>query len=140
VPEFTHRSGGGSSTQGTTKAPDAPAPGKHTLTEQLIPHALVPRSPAQPAPGTKGAHGGNRAAPYSHHGPLVRDALVLREIHEVRALVKAKQDRVGRPVDTVRVLFAEEWMARRERRPLLDVGARVFFMDPKTGSDVEIKD
>jgi hypothetical protein len=43
-------------------------------------------------------------------------------------------------VDTVRIVFPEEWMARRERRPLLDVGARVFFMDRKTGSDIEIKD
>jgi hypothetical protein len=58
----------------------------------LIPHALVPRSPAQPAPGTKGAHGGNRAAhvappeagidkpgfvdnsPIKAGGELVRDA------------------------------------------------------------------
>ena len=72
-------------------------------------------------------------------GPDPRHVLI-REIHEVRALVKAKKDREGRPVDTVRIVFAEEWMARRERRPLLDVGARVFFMDPKTGSDVEIKD
>ena len=66
--------------------------------------------------------------------------MLIREIHEVRALVKAKQDREGRPVDTVRIVFLEEWMARRERRPLLDVGARVFFMDPKTGRDVEITD
>jgi hypothetical protein len=66
--------------------------------------------------------------------------VLIREIHEVRALVKHKKDREGRPVDTVRIVFAEEWMARRERRPLLDVGARVFFMDRKTGSDVEIKD
>jgi hypothetical protein len=72
-------------------------------------------------------------------GPDPRHVLI-REIHEVRSLVKAKKDREGRPVDTVRIVFAEEWMARRERRPLLDVGARVFFMDPKTGRDLEIKD
>lgn len=72
-------------------------------------------------------------------GPDPRHVLI-REIHEVRALVKAKKDREDRPVDTVRIVFAEEWMARRERRPLLDVGARVFFMDRKTGLDVEIKD
>jgi hypothetical protein len=71
-------------------------------------------------------------------GPDPRHVLI-QEIHEVRALVKAKEDREGRPVDTVRVVFAEEWMARRERRPLLDAGARVFFMDRKTGNDVEIK-
>jgi hypothetical protein len=72
-------------------------------------------------------------------GPDPRHVLI-REIHEVRALVKAKQDREGRPVDTVRIVFLEEWMARRERRPLLDVGARVFFMDRKTGRDIEITD
>jgi hypothetical protein len=72
-------------------------------------------------------------------GPDPRHVLI-REIHEVRALVKAQKDREGRPVDTVRIVFLEEWMARRERRPLLDVGARVFFMDPKTGRDVEITD
>ena len=72
-------------------------------------------------------------------GPDPRHVLI-REIHEIRALVKAKKDRAGRPVDTVRIVFLEEWMARRERRPLLDVGARVFFMDPKTGRDVEITD
>jgi hypothetical protein len=52
--------------------------------------------------------------------------------------VKARKDRDGHPVDTVRVVFAEEWMAHRERRPLLDVGARVYFMDRNTGRDIEI--
>lgn len=72
-------------------------------------------------------------------GPDPRHVLI-REIHEIRALVKAKKDRDGHPVDTVRVVFAEQWMARRERRPLLDVGARVSFMDPKTGQDIEVTD
>lgn len=61
------------------------------------------------------------------------------QIHEVRSLINAMKDREGRPVDTVRIMFAQAWMARRERRPLLDVDAHVFFMDRKTGSDVEIK-
>jgi len=72
-------------------------------------------------------------------GPDPRHVLI-REIHEIRALVKAKKDRDGHPVDTVRIVFAEEWMARRERRPLLDVGARVFFMDRKAGNDIEVTD
>jgi len=72
-------------------------------------------------------------------GPDPRHVLI-REIHEIRSLLKAKKDREGRPVDTVRIVFVEEWMARRERRPLLDVGARIFFMDPETGGDIEIKD
>jgi len=57
----------------------------------------------------------------------------------VRWIVGSKQDRAGNPVDCVRIVFLEEWMAR-ERRPLLDVGARVFFMDRKTGDLVEITD
>src|SRR5512140_2073534 len=48
-------------------------------------------------------------------GPDPRHVLI-REIHQVRALIKAKKDREGRPVETVRVVFAEEGMARRERR------------------------
>jgi hypothetical protein len=71
-------------------------------------------------------------------GPDPRHVLI-REIHEIRALVKAKKDQEGRPVDTVRVVFPEEWMARRERRPLRDVGARVYFMDSK-GKDIEVTD
>jgi hypothetical protein len=75
----------------------------------------------------------------SQGGPDPRHVLI-REIHSVRALVKAKKDRDGRPVDTVRIVFMEEWMARRERRPLLDAGARVYFMDRNTGKDVEVTD
>jgi hypothetical protein len=75
----------------------------------------------------------------SQGGPDPRHVLI-REIHSVRALVKAKKDPDGRPVDTVRIVFMEEWMARRERRPLLDAGARVFFMDRNTGKDVEVTD
>lgn len=72
-----------------TKAPDAPAPSKHTLTEQLIPHALVQRSPAQAAPGTKGAHGGNRAAhvrPPEAGIDVLHQTLVLERLPGVQAL------------------------------------------------------
>ena len=64
--------------------------------------------------------------------------LLIREIHEVRWIVGSKKDRAGNPVDCVRIVFLEEWMARHERRPLLDVGARIFFMNRKTGDLVEI--
>lgn len=37
-------------------------------------------------------------------------------------------------------MFLEEWMAWQERRPLLDVGARVYYMDGKTGEIVEVAD
>ena len=66
--------------------------------------------------------------------------VLITEIHDVRALVAREQTADGRPVDSVRVVFPEEWMARQERRPLLDVGARVFYMDCATGALVEITD
>jgi hypothetical protein len=47
-------------------------------------------------------------------------------------------DRDKRPVDHVRIVFEEEWMARRERRPRCDVGARVYFMNMKNGELVEV--
>jgi hypothetical protein len=77
--------------------------------------------------------------PLERGGPDPRNVLI-REIHEVRWIVRTEKDRAGNPVDCVRIVFLEEWMARRERRPLLDVGARVFFMDRKTGNDIEITD
>jgi hypothetical protein len=40
----------------------------------------------------------------------------------------------------VRIVFPDEAMARRERRPLLDAGARVFYTDPSTGGLVEVAD
>jgi len=66
--------------------------------------------------------------------------VLIREIHALRGLVKAKKDHEGRPVDTVRIVFLEEWMARRERRPLLDAGARVFYAHPKSGELIEVTD
>jgi hypothetical protein len=62
------------------------------------------------------------------------------KLHPLNLHESRKKDRAGNPVDCVRIVFPEEWMARRERRPLLDAGARVFFMDRKTGNDIEIKD
>jgi hypothetical protein len=65
--------------------------------------------------------------------------VLISEIHELRWIALAKKDRHDRPVDTVRVVFADEAMARRERRPLRDVGARVCFRDP-SGAAVEVTD
>jgi len=84
-------------------------------------------------------------AGYITNTPLERGGrdprhVLIREIHEVRWITGTKKDRAGNPVDCVRIVFPEEWMARRERRPLLDAGARVFFMDRKTGNDIEIND
>jgi hypothetical protein len=65
--------------------------------------------------------------PLEKGGEEPRHVLV-REIYFVRDLVRSKRDPAGRPVETVRITFDEEWMARQERRPLLDAGARVFYL------------
>jgi len=59
----------------------------------------------------------------------------LRELIEVkdRCYSDEGEDAPGR----VHVVFLEEWMARQERRPLLDVGARVFYY-AKDGTKVEV--
>jgi hypothetical protein len=71
------------------------------------------------------------AAAISRKEPLGSDELPrnvgIREIHEVRDLVQRQVDGEGRPVLHVRVIFLEEWMAREQRRPLLDVGAEVYY-------------
>jgi hypothetical protein len=61
--------------------------------------------------------------------------VLIREIYYLRKMLRTKQHPDGRPVETVRITFGEEWMARQERRPLLDAGARVFY-----GKGIEIKD
>ena len=70
-------------------------------------------------------------------GKEPRHVLIL-EIYDLRALVKGKKDRQGRPVETVKIIWPEEWMAVSERRPLLDNGARVFYTDRKTKDLVEV--
>jgi hypothetical protein len=66
--------------------------------------------------------------------------VLIAEIHPIRELVLAGETDDGRPIDTVRVVFPHEWMARQERRPLLDVGARVFYLNPADGELVELTD
>jgi hypothetical protein len=66
--------------------------------------------------------------------------VLIYEVHEIRALVLAKRTASGQPVETVRVVFADEWMARQERRPLLDVGAGVYYQDHETGNLVSVAD
>jgi hypothetical protein len=77
--------------------------------------------------------------PVERGGPDPRHVLI-REIHTMRAVVRAKRTIDGQPVDTVRIVFPDEWMARRERRPLLDAGARVYFMGRPSGDLVEVTD
>lgn len=64
--------------------------------------------------------------PLERGGPEPRQVLI-REIYEVRQLARGKKDPRGRPIEAVRITFPEEWMARQEKRPLLDAGARVFY-------------
>lgn len=59
------------------------------------------------------------------------------EIYYVRELLQKRQFRDGKPVREVRVVFYERSMAEREKRPLLDNGARVFY-DTADGDPVEL--
>jgi hypothetical protein len=50
------------------------------------------------------------------------------EIFALREIVATKRTPDDKaPVEVVRVVFLEEWMARSEKRPLLDVGCKVFY-------------
>lgn len=50
------------------------------------------------------------------------------EVFALREIVKTGRTPDGKaPVEAVRVVFLEEWMARSEKRPLLDVGCKVFY-------------
>jgi hypothetical protein len=48
------------------------------------------------------------------------------EIYAVKNIVDRGQTSDGRRAKTVRVVFLDERAARQEKRPLLDVGCRVF--------------
>jgi len=60
------------------------------------------------------------------------DILMLREV------IRARRLRTGEPIASVRVAFINEESARRERRPLLDVGAKVIFQ--RGADDIEVTD
>ncbi|MEW6498786.1 MAG: hypothetical protein AB1589_40745, partial [Cyanobacteriota bacterium] len=57
--------------------------------------------------------------------------------YKVANLIKAGHLPDGRKVDTVKIVFSEQEMAEQEKRPLLDVGAKVFYMN-SSGENVEI--
>ena len=61
------------------------------------------------------------------------------EIFALANIVKQGAASDGRVVKTVRIVFLDEWAARQERRPLLDVGCRVFFT-AEDGSLTELTD
>lgn len=48
------------------------------------------------------------------------------EIYALLAIVKQGKSTEGWPVKTVRIVFLEKWMAEQEKRPLLDIGCRVW--------------
>lgn len=71
-------------------------------------------------------------APLEEGGPEPRHVLI-RELLELYKIARRKKDGADRVVDAVNVVFLEEWMARSECRPLLDVGVNVFYLDKKRG-------
>lgn len=60
------------------------------------------------------------------------------EIDQIRWTLEARRLPSGQPVDAIRVVFLTREAAMRERRPLLDVGAKVVYMDG--GKDVAIEE
>jgi hypothetical protein len=51
------------------------------------------------------------------------------EIYGLRTMINARALHDGRPLDVARIVFVTREMAIRERRPLLDIGAKVFYQD-----------
>jgi len=52
-----------------------------------------------------------------------------REVFHIRQMVRRGADDDGNPVESVRIAFPNEAMARAEGRPLQDVGATVVYLD-----------
>lgn len=59
------------------------------------------------------------------------------EIYQLKEIVDQRRLSDGREVETVRVVFFSQAMAEREKRPLLDFGVKVYYMDA-AGNDVEM--
>jgi hypothetical protein len=55
--------------------------------------------------------------------------VALRDILTVRALLESGQTSTGHPLHSVRVVFEDPATATRERVPLLDAGAEVWYVD-----------
>lgn len=60
------------------------------------------------------------------------------EIFQLWEILHRKQLPDGHPVTAIRVVFLEPWMAESEKRPLLDIGAQVFYEDAATGDRIAI--
>jgi hypothetical protein len=61
------------------------------------------------------------------------------EIFDLWYLIKSGKFADGSPVGTVRIVFGDRWMAEAEKRPLLDIGCRVYAM-VASGDIEEIRD
>lgn len=52
------------------------------------------------------------------------------EVYALRRIINTRKTPDGKaPVKMVRVVFMKEWMAQSEKRPLLDIGCRLFYYD-----------
>jgi hypothetical protein len=51
------------------------------------------------------------------------------EIYEIYNLIKEGKNLEGKITKDVRIIFSSQSMAERNKRPLLDIGAQVFFMN-----------
>jgi hypothetical protein len=59
------------------------------------------------------------------------------EIYKLRELVKEGTLEDGRPINSIQVVFPNEEMAQREKRPLLNIGVKVIYLNYMS-EDVEI--
>lgn len=59
------------------------------------------------------------------------------EIYKLREWVREGTLEDGRPINGIRVVFPNEEMAQREKRPLLDIGVKVIYLNYMS-EDVEI--
>lgn len=69
--------------------------------------------------------------------PNHRGHVLIQELQTLKGIVDHGKSPDGEPVKVVRVVFADEKQARTEKRPLLDVGAKVYYLDKK-GDLVEL--
>jgi hypothetical protein len=89
---------------------------------------ITPPAPALFAPPLFGSPPGGNALAAVAAKPGPRGHVLLQEIDTIRQLVGRGKTRDKKPVKCVRVVFLDEATARIEKRPLLDVGAKVYFM------------
>jgi hypothetical protein len=67
-------------------------------------------------------------APLQEGGPEPRRVL-MRELYSIRIMRSRKLTPDDKPLEEVHVIWPQRWMAMSERRPLIDMGARVFYLD-----------